>query len=212
MSYHSASNTYYHNTTYLLPGEYHLTLWANDTSGNDITVPYTLDVNLLHPYPLYEGWNVITVPVDGDYTAESLGKNISGCTVIIGFNGSDQTFTSHVVGTPHDNFPLTVGNGYFIYMSKNTTCTVEGIMVDTISLPLYTGWNLIGWYQGTTTDANTLGQVIPGTTVITMFDAESQQFISHVITKGEPWDNFIIERGMGLFLYTTQDSTWDGYA
>ena len=213
MVHYPGTNTYYYNTTCQLPGDYHITIWANDSTGNAIAAPvYILPVQLIHSYTLYEGWNVITIPVEGDYTAESLGENISGCSVVIMFDGSNQSFATHVVGTPHDNFPIEAGRGYFVYLSKNTTASVTGFLLDTLALPIYTGWNLIGWFQGTTTDANTIGQTIPGTTVVTMFNAQNQIFISHVVTsKGVPWDNFVITRGMGLFIYTNENSTWNGY-
>jgi len=41
-----------------------------------------------------------------------------------------------------------------------------------------------------------------------MFDPVTQTFLSHVV--GVPHDNFNIERGMGLFIYTTETSYWHG--
>ena len=212
MTYHPGTHTYYYSTIYPLPGDYQITIWANDTSGNDITAPvYSLTVHLAHSYTLYQGWNLITVPLEGNYTAESLGQAIPTCTVVSMFNGSSQIFASHVVGTSHDDFPLLAGKGYFVYLAQNTSVLVTGTLLDTLSLPIYTEWNIIGWVHDASTDADTLGQAIPGTTVITLFDAPTQTFTSHVITSTSvPWDNFIITRGMGFFIYTTQDSTWDG--
>jgi len=212
MTYHPGTHTYYYSTIYPLPGDYQITIWANDTSGNDITAPvYSLTVHLAHSYTLYQGWNLITVPLEGNYTAESLGQAIPTCTVVSMFNGSSQIFASHVVGTSHDDFPLLAGKGYFVYLAQNTSVLVTGTLLDTLSLPIYTEWNIIGWVHDASTDADTLGQAIPGTTVITLFDAPTQTFTSHVITSTSvPWDNFIITRGMGFFIYTAQNSTWDG--
>jgi hypothetical protein len=212
MTYHSGTHTYYYNTLCPLPGDYQITIWANDTSGNDVTSPvYILTVHLAHSYILYQGWNLITVPLEGNYTAESLGQAIPTCTVVTCFDASNQTFFTHVVGTIHDDFTLQAGIGYFAYLAQNTSAMVTGALLDTFSLPIYTEWNLIGWSQDTPIDANTLGQAIPGTTVVTWFDAHNQIFISHVVTSTSyPWDNFDITRGMGFFIYTDQNSTWDG--
>ena len=41
-----------------------------------------------------------------------------------------------------------------------------------------------------------------------MFDAETQTFLTHLV--GTPWDNFVIDRGMAVFIYTTVGSYWHG--
>jgi len=205
------TNTYYYTTTCQLPGDYHITIWANDTSGNAVTSsPYVFKVQLVHSYNLYAGWNLLTLPVAGGYTAESLGQNITGCTVICQFDGDSQSYMTHVVGIPYNDFPIEPGVGYFIYIPSNTTATVTGYLLGTIDLPIYNGWDLIGWFQGTNTDANTLGQTIEGTTVVCWFNAQTQTYTTHVVSI--LYANFVIERGMGLFIYTLADSNWDGDA
>ena len=41
-----------------------------------------------------------------------------------------------------------------------------------------------------------------------MSDHVTQTFITHVV--GVPPDNFTIERGMGLFIYTDEANYWHG--
>jgi len=63
---------------------------------------------------------------------------------------------------------------------------------------LYQGWNLIGWHENESIMANQLGYDI-GASVITKFNPQNQEFISHIV--GPVYDNFEITQGMGLFVY-----------
>jgi len=98
---------------------------------------------------------------------------------------------------------ITIDNG-----SSHSDSVVFTIDQDMDSMVIGTGWNLIGWSQEYDTDAETLGQYIPGCTVVIMYDWAAQEFLTHVV--GVPHDNFIITRHMGLFVYTTETSIWDG--
>jgi|GEM_PF-3214707 len=159
-------------------------------------------------YPLYEGWNLITIPLANDWTAEDLGDNITGCTVVIMYNASTDTFTTHVVNTSHDDFPILDGVGYFIYATQDSNLTVSGYPLADVSVPIDTEWNLIGWYHDYATTAGSLGENISNCTVVIMFDGVSKNFTTHVV--GTPHDNFIIERGIGIFVYAIEESVWHG--
>jgi len=156
-------------------------------------------------FTLSSGWNLVSLPLQHDHTAESLGQVIPTCTVVTQFHATSQTFFTHVVGSPHDDFPLLDGVGYFIYLLHNTTWNLKGLTITNITVPISLDWNLIGWPSEDNTTASSLGASIPGTTVLTMFNATTQTFTSYVMP---PWDNFKITPGMGIFLYTTQESIW----
>jgi len=160
------------------------------------------------PITLYEGWNLITVPLANAWTAEALGQYINGCSVVTMFEGSTQTFVTHVVGTPHDDFPIVDGMGYFIYLGHDSYLNMTSLPITTVTVPIYTGWDLVGWYHGSATTAESLGQHITDCTVISMFNGFTQTFMSHVV--GTLHDNFPITQGMGFFVYATSDSTWTG--
>ena len=97
---------------------------ADDGSDHSDTVIFTVDSNA-HCLLLYHGWNLIGWWGDPT-TAESLGENISGCTVVTKLDGETQNFTSHVVGIPHDNFIITWGMGLFIYTTEASIWNGEG--------------------------------------------------------------------------------------
>jgi len=100
--------------------------WDNNSDGI-VDTPYDISGGsnqdlypLLEPLEcivLYRGWNMIGWCGDST-TAESLGQNISGCSVVTMFDGATQTFVSHVVGVPHDNFMITQHMGLFIYATE----------------------------------------------------------------------------------------------
>ena len=169
----------------------------------------TVDPGIItHEFSLKKGWNLITLPLEIDFTAESLGQVIPNCTVVTQFDAVTKNFTTHVVNTPHDDFGIEKGIGYFIYLTENQTFLPSGSPIHSFSVDILEGWNLVGWPHADATTAESLGQNIAGSTVVTMFDAEKQIFTSHVV--GTPHDNFTVERGTGLFIFTTESSVWQG--
>ena len=148
------------------------------------------------------------MPSTNSWTAETLGQNITGCTVVIKLNSSTQTFTTHVVGIPWDDFPIEDGVGYYVYCSHDSIFSIRDLTITSVNVSITEDWNLIGWYHDYDSTAESLGQNISGTSVVIKFDAVNQTFFTHVV--GTPHDNFTIKRGMGLFIYTTEASYWHG--
>jgi len=194
------------------------TLEANPSMLGDITVTVTLhnyipymgyiEAYAPHDMLLYEGWNMITIPRMNNWTAETLGNNITGCTAVSFFNTTIQGFSTHIVGTPYDDFPIQGGHGYFIYCSKDTLINWPDEPLESVNVSIYAGWNLIGWHKENSSTAESLGENITGCSIVTMFDGSSQTFLSHAV--GTPHDNFPIAQGMGPFIYATSNSHWTG--
>ncbi len=158
--------------------------------------------------PLYKGWNLITIPLSLGWTAATLGNTIDHCTVVCRFNASTQTYTTHVVGIPYNEFPIQDGVGYFVYVTTNSSLNVTGYPLESVSVPIKTAWNLIGWYHEYATTAGSLGGNITNCTVVCNFNASTQSYTTHVV--GIPYNDFVVERGEGLFIYTTVESIWQG--
>ena len=196
--------------TWLNPGTYTVKAKAKDNYGAESSWSESLLMNITTFFtaPLYGEWNLITVPRDTEWTAETLGKNISGCSVVSMFEGSTQIFVSHVVGSPHDDFPILDGVGYFIYLGHDSYLNMTNLPITTVNVPIYTGWDLVGWYHDSATTAESLGSHIIDCSIVSMFNGSTQTFLSHVV--GSPHDNFPVTQGMGLFIYATSDSTWTG--
>ena len=170
--------------------------------------PIVVTLKTLFTVSFYQNWNLLTIPFEHTWTAETLGENITGCMVVVMFNESSQTFLTHVVGIPYDDFPILDGVGYFVYLTEDNYLNASGLPVLEVNVTIYKKWNLVGWYHNYPTTAESLGQNISGCSVFIMFNAITQTFLTHVV--GTPHDNFIIERGMGLFIYTDEASYWQG--
>jgi len=183
-------------------------IWTiDDGNGHSDTVEFTIDSSLFSMI-LYEEWNLVTMPIENTWTAETLGENISGCNVVIMFNVTSQTFLTHVVGVPHDDFLIVDGVGYFVFCSQGSIVSMPDASIASVTVPIYEDWNLVGWYHDYSTTAEALGENISSTSVVIMFDPITQTFLTHVVDV--PHDNFMVERAMGLFIYTSEASIWHG--
>ena len=184
-----------------------VTLTIDDGDGHSDSVVFTVNASVFSMM-MHVGWNLVTIPITHGWTAETLGENITGCSVVIMFNASTQMFLTHVVGVPHDDFPILDGVGYFVFCTRDSVFSVPDASIGSVSVPICEEWNIVGWYHEYSTMAESLGDNISGTSVVIMFDPVAQVFLTHVV--GIPHDNFIIERGMGVFVYTTTTSIWHG--
>jgi len=104
--------------------------------------------------------------------------------------------------------PSVVADSGILTGDTGTDDLVSDANVDKYARLIHPGWNLLGWFQVYTTDAETFGQWFAGCFAVSMFDASTQTFLSHIV--GSPHDNFIIDQGMGVYIYTTYMSIWDG--
>jgi hypothetical protein len=208
-------DTYYCNKTYSGVGTYNYFIWANDTSGNEnISDTYYFEIQpeeIQHTFTFNQGWNLITIPVENNYTAETLGQAIGGssiCDTITMWNSTRQKYVGHPVGTPVSNFDIENGVGYFVHVMQDTNFTVTGMPIEAVSVPLHVGWNIIGWYHEYVTKAESLGTNITSCDTVTMWNASKQKYVGHPV--GTPVSNFDIMMGMGIFVHVTTDSIWHG--
>jgi len=182
--------------------------WTSGDYGEGYRIATLTIKGINCTFVLNEGWNLISIPTENIWTAETLGENITGCSVVTMLYGNNDTFVSHVVGSPYDDFPILDGVGYFIYLGHDSYLNMTGLPITTVNVPIYIGWNLIGWYHDSATTAESLGQHITDCTVVSMFNGSTQTFLSHVV--GSPHDNFPVTQGMGLFIFASEASMWHG--
>ncbi|RLF60010.1 MAG: hypothetical protein DRN25_03385 [Thermoplasmata archaeon] len=200
------------NHTYATNGTYNVTLTVMDDDGlidrisEDITIFAFFTYNL----SLYSGWNLITIPVENSWWASTLAENISGCEMISRFDALNQTFRTYIVGGPPGfDFPIRNGYGYFVFVNQNSTLNVSGPPIDNVSIPLYVGWNMIGWYHEYNTTASSLAENITNCTMVSMFDAINQTYRTYIVG-GPPGFDFTVTPGMGVFVLVDVKSTWHG--
>jgi hypothetical protein len=185
-----------------------IAIWTiDDGNGHTDTVEFTINSSLWSMM-FYQGWNLVTVPFDNSWTAETLGQNISNCTVVCRFNASSQSYITHVMGIPYNVFPILDGTGYFVYCTHDSICSWPDSSITSVNVSIYEDWNIVGWYHDSATTAASLGENISNCTVVCKFNADSQSYITHVV--GIPYNEFTITRGMGLFIFATEASYWHG--
>jgi len=163
-------------------------------------------------YFVSKGWNLITIPCKCNLTASSLGNLIPNCSIIIKWNATLQQFQSYLVGIspPEYDFEIKQGIGYFVYVNNDTTFSIIGLPISNVSVPLHIGWNLIGWFKNETTTASLLGQNITNCSIISKWNASLQQYQSYLVGISPPEYDFAIKQGMGIFIYTNEESIWHG--
>jgi hypothetical protein len=197
------------NTTGLVPDSYHCDINISSNGGNP---KFGVDLIVISgdsiTISLSTGWNLITVPFENDYMASTLAENITGCEMISWFDAENQTYKTHIVGVPLYDFEINGRYGLFVLVGQSSLFSVYGTIVDSISVPLFIGWNMIGWYHDDNTTASSLSENISGCEMVSWFDAENQTFKTHIV--GVPIYDFTIMQGMGLFLYTGEASVWYG--
>ncbi|MDI6887326.1 MAG: hypothetical protein QMC98_01630 [Candidatus Thermoplasmatota archaeon] len=149
---------------------------------------------------LSKGWNFITLPLKTSYKrGEDLVQAIPNCSYIRMWNSTTQTFETHVKGTNENNFTIDDGIGYFVFLESASTFEIQGAKIILYSTSLAKNWNSIGWYNETSTTAESLAQNITNCKVIAYWDSNLGRFVTHPI--GTNISNFAIERGKGYFAY-----------
>ena len=216
-------HTFYFNSNYVLEGTYTYFIWANDTRGNSIiSASYQFHIATIDSLEVtYSSQNGIpdtiisthffldcyagafndthgfVAFVDATWNLQNSGGSNASINTTSG--ESVEFFSGWFDGTA--TVTADDGNGH-------TDSVVFTIDSSVFSKMIFQGWNMIGWSPQSSTVAESLGQNITGSTVVTMFDGETQAFISHVV--GVPHDNFVIGQYMGVFVYTTITSIWHG--
>ena len=167
----------------------------------------TLILNgIKHSFSLSKEWNLITLPVENDYTASSLLADIPGCNIILSWNSSLQDFDLYAPGVPND-FEIENGHGYLVAVSNDTTFFIEGNSIQSVSILLYEGWNMLGWFNSTQTTADSLLNSIAGCSIVLKWNASLQDFELYV--QGSP-NNFVITQGDGFLVAVSEQSIWHG--
>jgi hypothetical protein len=160
--------------------------------------------------PLYAGWNLVTLPVSHTYTAKSLLAAVENGTIVYAYNASTGTPMVVTASSPPENdFPLRDGVGYFVAVSSNSTFNVTGMPITSVSIHIYAGWNMLGWYHDHDTTAKSVLENITDCTIVYWYDGENGT--AKIVTPASPPENdFPVTQGMGLFVAANTESDWHG--
>jgi len=154
---------------------------------------------------LLSGWNFVTIACENNYTASSLYNSIQGCNLILKWNNSKNDFDVYTHGSPN-NFAIENGTGYFISVSNNTILSVTGMPIQSVNITLLVGWNSLGWFNPTQTNASDVYNNIAGCNIILKWNNSRDDFDVYVPNAPD----FVIEQGNGFFVSVSQQSQWHG--
>jgi len=197
-----------------------------DTSNVTPAPPLTLSTVVAATLQLNHGWNLIALPLNpaSRFSARTLLDDIAG-------QGGDPLETDrwyaggwagHIRGLPFNDFPVNLGEGYFVKMNNSSRWTVRGpaepqttdlstfaVQPADTRIQLLPGWNLISVPRGTApyTAASLLTAIIAqGGSAQEVARWENGGWQGHV--RGLPFNNFPIEVGRGYFVRVNASSTF----
>lgn len=180
-------------------------LYASDGIHND-SVKFS--VCGIFTFSLSQGWNMIGLPVEGDYNASTLFSIIPYCNILLRWNTTLKNFDLYVPGAPFV-FDIEVGLGYLVAVTSNSTFSVYGCPVESVSIPLGVGWNMLGWFNHYKeyTYASSILSNITNCTIVLKWNTTLHNFDLYV--PGAPSD-FKIHKGEGFLIAVNEASIWHG--
>lgn len=193
--------------SYSLNGSYIVNLTVMNTTGATDTISKTVTVGLISIDMVFRpGWNLITIPIMMDWYASDLISNITDCLMVSWFDAENQTFRT-ATGSGGYDFLIQPGWGYFVYTTSQSILSLQGPPITEVFVPLEIGWNMIGWYHENDNMASSLMDNITGCIMVSWYDNLNETYRTATSSGGY---DFVIEGGMGLFVYTTDSSIWNG--
>lgn len=148
----------------------------------------------------------MTIPCQNTFNASLLYMAIPYCQIILSWNASEQDFIVYLPGSPYD-FAIEDGKSYFIALKFDTLFSIPDIPIENVSILLYRGWNMLGWFGEQAIHVSSLFENISYCIAILKWDNEKQNFMLYV--PGSPYD-FIIRRGEGFIVAVSEQSIWHG--
>ena len=104
---------------------------------------------------MYQGWNLVSfpkLPIDNTAVTNVFADVSSNVRIIWGYDNQNkkwQVYKPKVQGSTFDVIEnIESGKGYWVYMDASGNIDMTGWTASTAPIPLYPGWNLIG-YNGT---------------------------------------------------------------
>lgn len=197
-------------------GTFYAKFYVNSTPTNSSFESHIFDSAksadfAIENYTFYEGWNLITMPAQNTINASHLASNITGCEMVSWFDAENQTYKTHINGSAAYDFELEDGYGLFVYVNQNASVKISGASITTVNVSLNKageGYNMIGWFNNTDSDSDSIQTNISGCGDVSWFDAENQTFKTD--TYGLPTYDFNITRGTGIFVKVNESSFWLG--
>jgi hypothetical protein len=210
----SRAGSYYYNASYSVDGLYRFIVTADDNNGNvALSVMhffYIGDGGISNALSLESGWNLISTPVEYGFMASEIAESLEGCLTVNKWDSVNQTYKPFIVGGPPDfDFAVSPGVGLFVELDSACEVVFCGVPALNPSVGLQIPWNMIGWYNQSSTNAISLAENITGCLTVNSWDSVNQTYKPYIVG-GPPDFDFPIYAGMGLFVEVDTVSTWNG--
>jgi len=158
---------------------------------------YWVEISYDFQIDFYEGYNLITIPLENDYMASTLAAEIPGCVYISEWNQENLMYNSYIVAAGSNDFAIYDGIGYYVIVEDDTSVIFNGIPLTSVSVTIFEGNNHLGWYNVEDTTASSVLNSINNCIKVSMYDAINQVQIDYESTGGQ---DFTISRGMGYLV------------
>jgi hypothetical protein len=170
-----------------------------DGSANVDVIDLTIDLNL--------GWNLISIPLEQfDESIDQVLASIDGkWDRIRAYDAFNDKWLSNLTSRPDSLNDLKTLNhkiGFWInIIEANVTLTLAGTLPVSTSIPLYAGWNLVGYPSLTDeTVANALWGT--GADQVEAFDAGEPYYLKEV------GPDYLMKPGEGYWVHVPADIVW----
>jgi hypothetical protein len=191
------------------PGVVTCRIVADDNLSNHLDYTWNFTVLAIYEIPLCEGWNLVSVPLEQvDTSISEVLKDIEGkwdCIQV--YNATDpdhwKTNMSYRPDQLNDLTTLNHRMGFWINVTEpNVNLTVRGNISTTTTIPLYAGWNLVGY--PTLNSTMTVGNALFGTTAdrVEVFNSTDPYRTKEVTS------TYIMKPGEGYWVHVIADSIW----
>ena len=182
---------------------------AEDHYGNALDYSWSFHIDTAAPtytIPLQTGWNLVSIPIQpANTTLECVLMSISGLYDQVQhydrFTGW-RTYSAYRPAILNDLADIDHTMGIWIHATANCTLVLTGTPPIFTSIPLYAGWNLVGY--PTLNNTTSIGDALWGTSAdrVEGFDPDSPYNIKEL----EP--TYIMRPGEGYWVHVPADTMW----
>jgi|GEM_PF-5716739 len=161
---------------------------------------------------LNSGWNLISIPIKPDNTSvENVLSSIAGKYISVwAYDNVNQKWTSYNPSVPshmNDLHNLDETMGFWIEMNESSDLTVAGTKPAKTTIPVYNGWNYIGYPHN---ESQNVGDAFELTneTYYVVWKCNDQSNCTSYVSGLDSANKFLVEPGYGYSVNVTKNKTW----
>jgi|GEM_PF-3148732 len=167
---------------------------------------------------LHKGWNLISIYLDIiDTDLSSVLASIKGegdCSSVWAYDydahTSSRIWKRYIPGSPLNGlYTVEAGEGYWINMTGDATLTIIGEPITKAYIPLYSGWNLVGYSSSIEQLPEDSLSSIPGHASIWTYDSVTGDWLRYIVGTFDLLNTLSqLVPGSGYWIYVEQDCEW----